>query len=78
VHRQLPEQSFPHASSPGDVISVTLVNDLPYETSIHFHGLWQRGSAQYDGVPSVTQCPIPPGQTFEYRVPTVGQAGTFW
>lgn len=36
------------------------------EVTIHWHGIWQRGSQYYDGVPFVTQCPIQQGNTFRY------------
>lgn len=31
-----------------------------------------------DGPDGVNQCPIPPGGTFVYDIPTDGQSGTFW
>ncbi|KAL9707991.1 hypothetical protein quinque_011509 [Culex quinquefasciatus] len=34
------------------------------ELTIHWHGLWQKGTQYYDGVPFVTQCPIQQGNTF--------------
>lgn len=34
------------------------------EVTIHWHGIHQRGSQYYDGVPFVTQCPIQQGNTF--------------
>lgn len=34
------------------------------EVTIHWHGIWQRGTQYYDGVPFVTQCPIQQGNTF--------------
>ncbi|RMZ78737.1 hypothetical protein DV737_g3767, partial [Chaetothyriales sp. CBS 132003] len=46
-------------------------------TSVHWHGVWQRGSVEYDGVPGVTQCPIPPGKTFTYKFRAY-QYGTTW
>lgn len=47
------------------------------EVTIHWHGIWQRGSQYYDGVPFVTQCPIQQGNTFRYQ--WQGNAGThFW
>ncbi|KAI9672710.1 MAG: hypothetical protein M1831_000145 [Alyxoria varia] len=52
----------------GDVISVTVTNDLKDEgTSIHWHGLLQTWTNYEDGVASVTQCPIAPGSSFTYR-----------
>jgi FtsP/CotA-like multicopper oxidase with cupredoxin domain len=52
----------------GDWIEVKVTNQLTDEgTSIHWHGILQKGTPWYDGVPSVSQCPIAPGQSFTYR-----------
>jgi FtsP/CotA-like multicopper oxidase with cupredoxin domain len=37
------------------------------ELAIHWHGIHQRGTQYYDGVPFLTQCPIPEGTTFRYQ-----------
>lgn len=59
----------------GEEVEVRLTNDLPQPTTIHWHGV--RVPNAMDGVPGVTQEPIPPGGTFTYRfVPK--DAGTFW
>jgi Multicopper oxidase len=52
----------------GDWIEVKVTNAISDEgTSIHWHGIRQNGTPWYDGVPSVSQCPIAPGQSFTYR-----------
>jgi FtsP/CotA-like multicopper oxidase with cupredoxin domain len=51
----------------GDTVVVRLRNDLPEPTTIHWHGMTQLGTWEMDGVANVSQEPIPPGQTFEYR-----------
>ncbi|KAH7414378.1 extracellular dihydrogeodin oxidase/laccase-like protein [Phaeosphaeria sp. MPI-PUGE-AT-0046c] len=54
----------------GDYIEVTVKNSItgPAEgTSIHWHGQPQHETPQYDGVPSISQCPIAPGTSFTYR-----------
>jgi multicopper oxidase len=51
----------------GDTIVVRLRNDLAEGTTIHWHGMTQLGTWQMDGVANVSQEPIPPGETFEYR-----------
>jgi FtsP/CotA-like multicopper oxidase with cupredoxin domain len=51
----------------GDTVVVRLRNDLSEGTTIHWHGMTQFGTWQMDGVANVSQQPIPPGQTFEYR-----------
>ncbi|KAI9172516.1 Ascorbase and Cu-oxidase [Paramyrothecium foliicola] len=54
----------------GDTIQVKVTNNItaPEEgTAIHWHGFFQKGTPWYDGVPSVTQCPIAPGKSFTYQ-----------
>jgi iron transport multicopper oxidase len=51
----------------GDRIIVNLHNQLGNETaSLHWHGIYQKGSNGMDGPPDVTQCEIPPGTSFTY------------
>ncbi|KAL4994515.1 multicopper oxidase-domain-containing protein [Aspergillus recurvatus] len=62
----------------GDELVIHVTNGLEHNgTAIHWHGIWQRGTNQQDGVPGVTQCPIPPGQTYTYRFRAT-QYGTSW
>ncbi|KAL8766424.1 MAG: hypothetical protein Q9209_006800 [Squamulea sp. 1 TL-2023] len=54
----------------GDTIEVTVHNEIanpPEGTTIHWHGQRQQGTEAYDGVPSVSMCPIAPGKSFTYR-----------
>jgi hypothetical protein len=54
----------------GDTIQVTVRNKLTglaEGTSIHWHGMLQKGTPWADGVPGVSQCPIAPGSTFTYK-----------
>ncbi|KAK0387695.1 hypothetical protein NLU13_3940 [Sarocladium strictum] len=54
----------------GDTIQVTLHNNItnpPEGTALHWHGILQKDRPWQDGVPSVTQCPVPPGKTFTYQ-----------
>ena len=51
----------------GDRLIINVENRLGNETtSIHFHGLFQAGTSAMDGPVGVTQCPIAPGQKFQY------------
>ncbi len=59
----------------GDIVEVALRNDLPEDTTIHWHGIALRNDM--DGVPDLTQPPIRPGESFTYRF-TVPDAGTYW
>ncbi|KAL4771053.1 Cupredoxin [Aspergillus nidulans var. acristatus] len=62
----------------GDELVIHVTNGLEHNgTAIHWHGIWQRGTNEYDGVPGVTQCPISPGQTYTYRFRAT-QYGTTW
>ena len=56
-------------------IKVTFRNDAPFASSIHWHGL--RHENRFDGVPGMTQDPVPRGGTFEYEV-TFPDAGIYW
>ncbi|PLX24507.1 copper oxidase [Candidatus Parcubacteria bacterium] len=59
----------------GDTIKVNFTNNLPQETTIHWHGV--RVPNAMDGVPGVTQDAIEPGESFVYEfIPK--DAGTFW
>ncbi len=59
----------------GDTIKINFTNELPQETTIHFHGI--RVPNAMDGVPGVTQDPIQPGDSFIYEF-TPKDAGTYW
>ncbi|HEY6177336.1 MAG TPA: multicopper oxidase family protein [Kofleriaceae bacterium] len=59
----------------GDTLRVRFKNELPQETTIHWHGV--RLPNAMDGVPHITQPPVPPGGTFVYEF-TPRDAGTFW
>ncbi|KAA1478071.1 laccase T2 copper depleted [Dentipellis sp. KUC8613] len=67
----------------GDTFLINVINELldptmEMSTSIHWHGLFQHGTNDMDGVAFVTQCPIPPSHSFQYNFSSGGQAGTFW
>jgi FtsP/CotA-like multicopper oxidase with cupredoxin domain len=58
-----------------DGFHVELVNQLPVPTSIHWHGLILPNLM--DGVPYLTQEPIPPGGSYKYDF-SLTQSGTYW
>ncbi|XP_034840580.1 uncharacterized protein stw [Maniola hyperantus] len=76
VNRMLPGPSIQVCEN--DQVVIDVENHLEgMEVTIHWHGIWQRGTQYYDGVPFVTQCPIQQGNTFRYQ--WKGNAGThFW
>jgi FtsP/CotA-like multicopper oxidase with cupredoxin domain len=59
----------------GEVVRATLVNQLPAETTLHWHGVALRNDA--DGVPHLTQPPLAPGGEFTYQF-TAAHPGTYW
>lgn len=65
----------------GDTVVVRLTNNLPAEytngTSLHFHGLRQNYTNEMDGVPSITQCPLAPGESMTYTW-VATQYGSSW
>ncbi|KAI0269346.1 laccase [Gloeopeniophorella convolvens] len=68
----------------GDTFKINVIDELTdttgldTATSIHWHGIDQHKTNAEDGVSFVTQCPITPGNAFEYNFPVPNQAGTFW
>ncbi|KAL7413963.1 Cupredoxin [Mrakia frigida] len=70
---------------PGDTLRIHAYNGLgDVGTALHTHGNFfnhthnPESGAWYDGAVGVTQCPIPPGSTFTYEIPTDLQEGTYW
>jgi FtsP/CotA-like multicopper oxidase with cupredoxin domain len=59
----------------GQMLRVPVVNKLPAETSVHWHGLAIPNAM--DGVPVLTQPAIAPGGTFTYEF-AVPDAGTYY
>lgn len=53
----------------GDELVLHVFNELGNaSTSIHFHGFFQNGTNYMDGAVGVTQCGIPPGESFTYHI----------
>jgi FtsP/CotA-like multicopper oxidase with cupredoxin domain len=59
----------------GDTVRVTLKNELPVPTTIHWHGLNVPNAM--DGVAGLNQAPVKPGETFTYEF-IATPAGTRW
>ncbi len=73
VNNQIPAPTL-HFKE-GDDVTINVHNHLDQGTSLHWHGLiipWKM-----DGVPGVTQKPIPPGGVFHYHF-KLKQFGTYW
>jgi suppressor of ftsI len=56
-------------------VTVRFRNDLPLPSAVHWHGL--RLDNRSDGVPGLTQDPVPPGGSFTYTL-TFPDAGVYW
>ncbi|KAI0415068.1 multicopper oxidase [Xylaria grammica] len=68
----------------GDWIEVRVHNNIEDTdggkaegTAMHFHGITQKGTPWFDGVPGFSQCPIAPGSSFTYRF-RADVYGTSW
>ncbi|MFC7962959.1 MULTISPECIES: multicopper oxidase family protein [Mycobacteriales] len=59
----------------GDLLRVEVANQLPAQTSVHWHGLAL--SNDMDGVPGLTQDPIAAGARFDYEF-TVPDSGAYF
>ncbi|WP_027163490.1 DUF4396 domain-containing protein [Mesorhizobium sp. WSM1293] len=59
----------------GDKVRIDVTNDLPEETTVHWHGMILPN--QMDGPAEITQPPIEPGQSYSYEF-TATQHGTYF
>lgn len=61
----------------GDDVSITVINMTALPHTVHWHGMLQKGTWKMDGVPSITQKAIEPGESFTYKF-KADPAGTHW
>ncbi|KAI0205814.1 multicopper oxidase [Astrocystis sublimbata] len=62
----------------GDTFVIHVKNGLQNNgTSIHWHGIRQLNASDQDGVASITQCPVAPGESMTYRWRAT-QYGSTW
>ncbi|KAI0134129.1 multicopper oxidase [Xylariales sp. AK1849] len=62
----------------GDTVVVHVTNSMENNgTSLHFHGIRQFETSPQDGVASITQCPVAPGDSMTYTW-KASQYGTTW
>nr|3T6V_A Chain A, Laccase [Steccherinum ochraceum]3T6V_B Chain B, Laccase [Steccherinum ochraceum]3T6V_C Chain C, Laccase [Steccherinum ochraceum]3T6W_A Chain A, Laccase [Steccherinum ochraceum]3T6W_B Chain B, Laccase [Steccherinum ochraceum]3T6W_C Chain C, Laccase [Steccherinum ochraceum]3T6X_A Chain A, Laccase [Steccherinum ochraceum]3T6X_B Chain B, Laccase [Steccherinum ochraceum]3T6X_C Chain C, Laccase [Steccherinum ochraceum]3T6Z_A Chain A, Laccase [Steccherinum ochraceum]3T6Z_B Chain B, L len=71
------------AGNVGDNFQIVTFNQLIecsmlVDTSIHWHGEFQKGTNWADGPAFITQCPIIVGNSFSYNFNVPGMAGTYW
>uniref|UniRef100_A0A803MQL2 Laccase n=1 Tax=Chenopodium quinoa TaxID=63459 RepID=A0A803MQL2_CHEQI len=63
----------------GDRLEITMVNNIKYNVTVHWHGIRQLRSGWADGPAYVTQCPTQTGQKYVYKFRVADQRGTlFW
>ncbi|KAH0906848.1 hypothetical protein HID58_038675 [Brassica napus] len=62
----------------GDQLLIKVVNHVPNNISIHWHGIRQLRSGWADGPAYITQCPIQTGQSYVYNYTIAGQRGTLF
>ncbi|KAI3496834.1 hypothetical protein L1887_39212 [Cichorium endivia] len=62
----------------GDTIYVKVHNNGRYNITIHWHGVKQPRNPWSDGPEYITQCPIQPGDTFNYKIVFSEEIGTIW
>ena len=56
-------------------IFVNFTNRTPFPTAVHWHGI--RLDNRFDGVPGLTQEPVLPGESFQYRI-VFPDPGIYW
>ncbi|XP_058099504.1 laccase-7-like [Magnolia sinica] len=76
VNGQLPGPTI--SVHEGDTVVVHVINESPYNMTIHWHGIFQQLTGWADGPVYVTQCPILPGNSYTYRFNIIKQEGTLW
>ena len=57
------------------IVSVTVLNNLDVETTVHWHGL--RLDNKFDGVPGITMEALKPGESFQYELRFIDE-GVYW
>lgn len=60
-----------------EVIRVKVVNKMDVPTTMHWHGMYQVGTNNMDGVPNITGPAIAPGAEFLYQF-KASPSGTHW
>ncbi|GJW03287.1 laccase-2-like protein [Tanacetum coccineum] len=68
----------PIVAREGDRVIIKVVNHVPNNITIHWHGVRQLLSGWADGPAYITQCPIQTGQSYTYNFTITGQIGTLW
>jgi FtsP/CotA-like multicopper oxidase with cupredoxin domain len=60
-------------------LEMNLYNDLhSNSTTIHWHGMHQRGTPYFDGYPTISQCPIGLQDSLTYKFKAYPSGSSFW
>jgi len=59
----------------GSSVTINFENNIDMPTTVHWHGL--RHDIRFDGVPDISQEPVQPGESFEYKL-SFPDPGMFW
>ncbi|KXH59620.1 multicopper oxidase [Colletotrichum salicis] len=62
----------------GETLEAFVDNQLPIESTIHWHGIYQKNEPWNDGVPGVTQWATEPRDNYTYRFTPEGQYGSYF
>ncbi|XP_011500453.1 PREDICTED: laccase-1-like [Ceratosolen solmsi marchali] len=77
VNRQMPGPSIEVCED--DEVIVKVINMMHGDsTTLHWHGLHMRRTPYMDGTPYISQCPIPPGNKFQYNFVAKPHGTHFW
>ncbi|KAG0167903.1 hypothetical protein DFQ28_007326 [Apophysomyces sp. BC1034] len=61
-----------------DDVHIIVRNKADVATTIHYHGIFQIGTTEADGMPNVTQAAIAPGEEYHQYFKVINQAGTYF
>lgn len=78
INRMLPGPSIQVCENDEIVVNVFNNLRLSESTSIHWHGMLQKGTPFMDGVAMITQCPISPHTKFQYVYKASNPGTHFW
>ncbi|XP_064615679.1 uncharacterized protein LOC135479706 [Liolophura sinensis] len=78
VNRMLPGPAIQVCENDEIVVTVDNKLNMAEGTTIHWHGIHQKGTPYNDGVEMLTQCPIPAHTQFQYRFIADTPGTHFW
>ncbi|KAJ9077623.1 hypothetical protein DSO57_1015050 [Entomophthora muscae] len=76
INRQFPGPTL--TLDMGDSVEIKVHNKISHSLTIHWHGILQKNTPKANGVPFVTQDPIPVNENCTYKFSVNNQSGTYW